>query len=322
MPLALGRYVSWLALTVAIVVTLEGRVFAQAEEQAAARSMFSEGRRLMDAGQYPAACLKFEAASKLFESAGLLLNLGDCYEKTGRTASAWTTFGGAASVATRSNRRDDAAEAKRRQTKLEPELARLSLRVTGATAGMIIKLDGVEVPQAGWDAAVPVDPGKRELRADAAGYMSWSKSVLVNEPGKTVTVDVPALVAVPVAVAVNPTTATPVAPAANPDERSPGATQRVIGLVIGGVGVVSFGVAGALTLVAASKYSQAKEASGTSGGRNESISAGTIADAATVADVVGGVLVGAGAVVWLTAPRSSVSVGASGRALFVRGSFW
>jgi tetratricopeptide (TPR) repeat protein len=320
MPLTPRRLLSSLGLAVAVLLVLEGRVFAQAEEQAAARSMFSEGRRLMDAGQYAQACLKFEAASKLYESAGILLNLGDCYEKTGRTASAWTTFGGAASVAARTNRREDAAEAKRRQTKLEPELARLSLHVTGVTAGMIIKLDGVEVPQAAWDAAVPVDPGKRELLAEASGYTSWSKSVSVTEPGKTVTVDVPALVAVPVPLAVNPAPA-PVAPIAYPDETRPGATQRVIGLVIGGIGVVSFGVAGALTIVAASEYSQAKERAGTTAGRNDSISAGNLADAATVADVAGGVLLGAGAVIWITAPRASVSVGASGRALFLRGSF-
>jgi hypothetical protein len=63
---------------------------------------------------------------------------------------------------------------------------------------MIIKLDEVEVPRVGWDEAIPVDPGNRQARAEASGYTSWSKSASVTEPGKTVTVDVPALVAVPV----------------------------------------------------------------------------------------------------------------------------
>ena len=59
---------------------------AQAEDQAAARALFDEGRALMKAGQYADACPKLEAARRLFTSAGILLNLADCHEKIGRTA--------------------------------------------------------------------------------------------------------------------------------------------------------------------------------------------------------------------------------------------
>ena len=63
---------------------------AQAEDQAAARALFAEGRALMKASKYAEACPKLEAARKLFTSAGILLNLADCHEKIGRAASAWT----------------------------------------------------------------------------------------------------------------------------------------------------------------------------------------------------------------------------------------
>ncbi len=64
---------------------------AQAEDRAAARALFDEGRQLMAAERYDAACPKFEAARKLAQSTGVLLNLGECYERLGRTASAWDT---------------------------------------------------------------------------------------------------------------------------------------------------------------------------------------------------------------------------------------
>ena len=87
------------------VVTLAPRMLrAQAEDQAAARALFNEGRELLTAGRYAEACPKFEAARKLYASAGILLNLGDCYERLGRTASAWTEFGEAVSLARRTAR--------------------------------------------------------------------------------------------------------------------------------------------------------------------------------------------------------------------------
>src|SRR5687768_16376436 len=98
---------------------------AQAEDQAAARVMFEQGRELMKAGQYAAACPKLEAARKLYTSAGILLNMADCHEKIGKTASAWTEFGEAVTVATRTNRSEDADEARRRKAALETSLARI-----------------------------------------------------------------------------------------------------------------------------------------------------------------------------------------------------
>ena len=92
----------------------------------------------MKAGKYAEACPKLEAAQKLYSSAGILLNLGDCYEKIGRTASAWTRFGEAVSVATRSNRADDADEARRRQEALEPALVRLVIRVPSPVPGLVV----------------------------------------------------------------------------------------------------------------------------------------------------------------------------------------
>lgn len=185
----------------AVLSTVAPNLHAQAEDQATARALFDEGRKLMKANQFAAACPKFEAAHKLYGSAGILLNLADCYEKIGRTASAWSEFGEAASVASRSNRPDDADEARRRQAALEPGLERLSIRVAHAPPGLVVKRDGVPLSSAAWGTMLPVDPGAHEITAEAAGYETWTSSVNLSKPGQTATVDVPDLRAVPSAAA-------------------------------------------------------------------------------------------------------------------------
>jgi tetratricopeptide (TPR) repeat protein len=170
---------------------------AQAEDQAAARALFEDGRRLLKNGQYQEACRRLEAASKLYASPGILLNLGDCYEKVGRSASAWTEFGEAAASAARARRNDQIGEAKRRQSALEPKLTRLTIRVSREEPGLAITRDQIDVSSAAWGEAIPVDPGTHEIRAEASGYQPWSTSVVVSTPGQTVAVDVPALTASP-----------------------------------------------------------------------------------------------------------------------------
>ena len=166
---------------------------AQAEDQATARALFEQARGLMKAGQYAAACPKLEAARKLYTSAGILLNLADCHEKIGKTATAWTEFGEAVTVAARSNRPEDADEAARRKAALEPSLARIVIRVATPTPGLVVKRDGAILADATWGLSLPVDPGAHSVNADAPGFESWSTSITIAAAGKTETIDVPEL---------------------------------------------------------------------------------------------------------------------------------
>jgi hypothetical protein len=166
---------------------------AQGQDEAAARALFLDGRQLLKAGRYDEACPKFEAARKLYTSAGLLLNLADCDEHANRTASAWTEFGDAASAAANAGRQKDEIEAKRRQAALEGRLSRLAIRVTAAARDEVVKRDGAAIDRAAWESAIPVDPGVHAIAAEAPDRSPWSASVSVTEPGKTVTVEVPEL---------------------------------------------------------------------------------------------------------------------------------
>ncbi len=151
----------------------------------------------MRAGHYSEACPKLEAARRLYASAGILLNLGDCLEKLGRSASAWTEFGEAAAVAERSHRDAEAREAEKRQTQIEPTLLRLSIHIGQGPAGVTVHRDGAEMAQAALGSPIPVDAGKHEITVTAEGYAPWTTTVTVSTPGETVEVDVPELQALP-----------------------------------------------------------------------------------------------------------------------------
>ena len=112
-----------------------------AGENAAAQALFDEGRRLMEQGDYAAACPKLESSQKLDPGAGTLLNLATCYEKNGQTASAWVTYQDAATAS--ADRHPDWAErARARTAALAPILSRLTISVPAKVDGLEITRDG------------------------------------------------------------------------------------------------------------------------------------------------------------------------------------
>jgi hypothetical protein len=305
------------------VFAMTPRAFAQAEDQAASRALFDEGRRLADAGKYDLACPKFEAARKLYTSAGVLLNLGDCYEKVGRTGSAWTIFGETVAVADRTMRPEYAVEARQRQAALEPRLGHLSILVAHEEPGISVKRDGIEVPSAAWNEPIPVDPGAHEIRAEAPGYSSWTTSVRLSPQEQTKTVEVPELRPIQGAAADTtvPSTGAAAGSASEPSVvRPPGGAQRLGGLLNGGAGVATLAAGGILGLVAKVEDTTAKAEPGLAR-HSDSVSAVNLGNAATAVMVIGGVVTAVGVVVWLTAPNAHAQVGTNGRELLVGGTF-
>jgi tetratricopeptide (TPR) repeat protein len=250
-------------------------VRAQAQDQAAARALFEDGRKLLNQGKYQEACRTLEAASKLYSGPGILLNLGDCYEKIGRTASAWTEFGEAAAVAARARRKDQVTEATRRQAAVEPKLTKLTIHVTGQITGLTISRDETDIPSAAWGEAIPVDPGPYRIKAEAAGHQPWSTSIVVSAEGQTVTVEVPTLSSVPTlppAAVAHETEATPgesatAAPAAAEPIR-PRSHAVDWALIGGGTAVAVAG--GVLWGLATNNASQASHADTTTAARYKS----------------------------------------------------
>lgn len=285
------------------------------ENAAAAESLFREGKALMKDGKFEEACAKLAASNNLDPGAGTLLNLGDCYEKAGKTASAWAGFLEAARLAQKAADKDREAAARERATALEGKLVRLQIDVPAASRvpGLVIERDGAPIPEGTWGSATPVDPGKHRVSAKAPGYAAWSAELDAVAAGKTESLAIPVLVAEaapPPAVAAPPVAAPP--PAAPPPATAPLATddghgERTAGLVVGGLGVVGLVVGSVIGLGAKSKWESADCPAAvckTAEDQTSAEDAKSLADVATVAFVAGGVLVATGAVIYLTAPSS------------------
>jgi hypothetical protein len=183
----------WPLLATALAVGPDAR--ADGNDRVAAESLFQDGKRLMAAGNYAEACPKFETSQRLDPGVGTQLNLADCYEKSGKTASAWAMFLEAASGARAAGNSARDQAARDRANALAGRLARLTLNVPSAHAlpGMVIKRDGVVVDRALWGTSVPVDPGARVVEVTAPGRKPWSTKVQVRAEKSELLIEVPEL---------------------------------------------------------------------------------------------------------------------------------
>jgi hypothetical protein len=219
----------------------------------AAETLFREGVRLMDQGDYAAACPQLEASEELDMAVGTLLYLADCYEQSGRLASAWARFSEARSLAHAQNMAERERIAAERVVALEPRLSRVTLVVPAARpAGFSIRLGSAAIPAPSWGSALPIDPGEVELEAEAPGYETFRTRLQIpHEPG-SITAVIPDLEPTPQPVAIAP------APLASQPKTAPrtrqidaGKAWRTVGLALVGVGgaaLVGGGVATALAV--------------------------------------------------------------------------
>lgn len=266
-------------------------------------------------GKAESACPKFEGAQKIAPTAGTLLNLANCYEKTGRVASAWASFRDAITLARSASRNDLAEGAQKRAAALEPRLARLTITVSAVAPGIEVTRDGSLVPREAWSMAVPVDPGEHVIEAHAPGRKAMRLSVEAPAEGAVATVNVPELEAAPLAAEPaheSRETSSAPAPVASPDtaDSNRGATQRWVGIGLGALGVVDLAVTGIIALHAGSLNSDSKAECRsdqpnlcTARGKELRDDARSSGNLATGGTILGAALVGAGVVVFLTAPH-------------------
>jgi hypothetical protein len=155
--------------------------------RAAAVALFDEGRKLKAEGKLAEACPKLEQSQRMDPGVGTLFHLSDCYERQGRTASAWVGFREVASEAKAAKREEQERVARERAAALEPKLTRLVIEVDpAAPPGIVVRRDGAPVAKELWGSKLPVDPGETRVEASAEGYEAFSSKSRVEgrRPGR------------------------------------------------------------------------------------------------------------------------------------------
>jgi serine/threonine-protein kinase len=276
------------------------------ESRREAQALFESARELIGAGRYAEACPLLERSQALDPGIGTRFNLARCYELSGRLATAYSTYERAIAEMHAAGQTSREAVAQELLAVLEPRLAHLELavRLDGMEPGFELLLDGVRVERTAWATAIPVDPGIHRVSASAPASQSWRTEFTVDHDAQNVHVDVPPLAP---QLIVGPTS--PLPPVAREAPSGRVRPQRTIALVLGALGLGGVGVGSYYGIRAISLNAQLGSACN---GGCDSPGAGSLAhdsryagDASTISFAIGGALLAAAAVLWITAPADS-----------------
>jgi hypothetical protein len=222
----------------------------------AAKTLFEQGQKQLEEKNYEAACASFKASNDAVARVGTLLNLGDCYEKAGKLASAWGAYFDAISLGRRQGKPEYEEFAQKKKDELEPRLSKMTIVVPPEikVEGMKVQRDKVAVEAAAWGVPMAVDPGTHQIDVTAPHKLPFHAEAVVDDDHKTVTVTVEKLAE---------------APTAWPRSNQPEVIERVVqvpsswtglriaGVVAGSAGVVAVAIGSVLALVANSNYQSA-----------------------------------------------------------------
>lgn len=292
----MGRGISTLVL-VGLVST------ARANPPPESTRLFDEGRALAKEGKYAEACAKFEQSLELDRAPGTLLNYADCNEHLGHLALAYRLFDEVA----RMSETDNVDRAKFARERARAVLARTGtvvVRLADArTPGLSITIAGREVAPAA-ELREVVDPGDVTIEVRAPDVQPFTKTGRA-EPGRELVIEVPAF---------EPGIAGGPLPEA---ERVRRPSRVTAAYTLGALGGASL-VAGVITGVVAKSRYEAEIESGNCTSTNPPVcnaegfrnanDAVRLGNISTVLAVGGLIVIGAGAAVYLTAPRDLVVI--------------
>jgi serine/threonine-protein kinase len=315
---------AWVAVVLVSVLGLASTHSAAAQtsaDKAAAEALFDRGLALLKEGKYQEACERLEQSQAIERGIGTMLYLAECYEKIGRTASAWALFREAASSAQAAGQSERAEAGRRRAEKLEKGLSRLTVQVApgNRVPGLTVQDNGSALLAGVWGVALPVDPGVHRIAASAPGYTPWSSEVKVEDRAASAELSVPLLAKDPnAALAIAPaagatasqgaagTTSAPTEAARKPERMS---TARIAGIALGAAGLVGIIVGAATGGVAMGKqsdyedYKKEHHNACNDSCRAASQDAHNLGNVSTAMWAVGGALLAGGLVTFFVAPK-------------------
>ncbi|MEO7035821.1 MAG: hypothetical protein ABI548_17935 [Polyangiaceae bacterium] len=259
---------------------------AEGVRSAHADALFHQGEVLLASNKVAAACAKFEASEAQETGLGTLLRLGDCYERAGRTASAWHTFLEAEALATAKKDTDRQQVAADRVAALEPKLSRVVFLVpsTSRVPGLTVHLGQNTIPAGSWGATIAVDAGEQHVTVSAKGHRSWQLDLAVATEAREYRVNVPTL---------TPDTAP------HADRRG---AFRTASVITGGAGIAGLGAGAVFGAFSRSADDASTCARGVIQCTQSRTTKNAYSDAATVSLAVGGTLLATGITLWVLAP--------------------
>lgn len=306
-----------------------------AGDKATAEALFDRGISLMREGKLEEACARLEQSQAIERGIGTMLYLAECYEKSGRTASAWALFREAASEAQAAGQVERAVAGRQRAERLEPSLTKLTVDVpeSSRVPGIEVVRNGTPIHKGAWGLPLPVDPGEQRIQVQAPGYQPHMLVVAVEKGTITARVDIPPLVRAPLPAGSEAASAQPApglsttlpAVAVTTSEPAPKSKLKLVGIIVGSAGVALLAVGGGFGIRAINKNNDAKD-EGCKGKEclpgdgvaltNQALTAAKVAD---VGIIGGGALVVAGLLTYFLAPRTEsqtkVALSSDGRSL-------
>lgn len=317
-------WISVCALWMFVVPVTRAQV--SASDKAAAEALFDRGLALMREGKLDEACARLEQSNAIERGIGTMLYLAECYEKQGRTASAWALFREASSQAQAAGQFERATAGRQRAESLEPSLAKLMVEVPDGSnvEGLELTRNGAPLAPALWGVPLPVDPGRLVIEARAPGYLPATHTVLVEKGPHVARFELerlspaptPEAAALPAVTAPGPVSApAPVAPPPEPKMNK----LKLSGLILGSAGAALLVVGAGFGGRAIRQNNIADENCRTrlcnAKGKDASDAAQTAAVVADVGIIGGAALLVGGALTYFLAPATEtrVAVNASGR---------
>jgi len=306
------RLIVSLGFAFGILLAVQDVRAASPLEVAEAERMFAEGVALVAKGQHAEACPKFERSQELDPALGTQFNLADCREKTGRLAAALVLFEKVASAAHEAGKKERERDAHARADALRPRVPKMRFVIETEAMGLpgfTITVDDNQ--QVSPNDRPLVEVGDHVVRATATNHEAFVGRVTAIE-SSTVDVNIPMLTKVAV-VGVTPAAAA-LAPVTGKD-REVGSRQRLVGLSLAAVGLTGLAIGTAFGISALTNRGDAIDACGSTDPKACRPGPGNPAalwDDATAAGnfstaffIIGGVVLAAGAVVYLVAPSAA-----------------
>lgn len=294
-------------LTAIVPASLPTRALAQAKagtpskkDLEAAKKAFFEGMDFEEKKEWAKALERFETVAKVRMTPQVRFHIALCKENLGMLIEALHDFELAESDAKAEKVETVVKEAPEHAAAIKPKIPKLVFKVPSDVEGLSVTLDGNPIDPKGGEETL-VNPGTHKIEASAEKRHPFSQEItLAVGDTKTIVIKVPPL--------------SEEAPPPPKDDEPPPTPPKSSGLpvpalVVGGIGVAALAGAGFFALKRSSIKSDLDEnckgdPPSCPPGNEDAISSGrTYTTLTNVFMIVGIVGVGAGVVLWVTAPK-------------------